>query len=520
MLLELERRAEAEPTLEPVPVEELKLRRPNRNQFTYAAVDVEALIGPQHPARAIWELTGRLELEAFAEPLRSKQGEAGRPAWEPRLLVSVWIWAYSEGISSARELQRQCAYHPALQWLCGLETINHKSLSDFRAAHGEALDELFTQLLGLLSQEGLVDLEQVMVDGTRIRSQGSTSSLRRQGPIEQHLAAARELVEKLGEEEQPEQHSERVRAARRRAAREQVERLEQALEELPKIAAKKKSEPDKKAARVSESEPEARLQRESNGGYAAGYNAQLATGAKEKIVVGVELTNEASDAEQLQPTLADVERRLGKQPRQVVADEGYASRANVEAMQQAAVELITPAPNAAGRAQASLKRAGIDPAFGAEAFVYDETSDTYRCPAGRSMRYRRSSRKRHKQYRQYQAKGSDCQECALRQSCCPQSFERGRTVSRATEDPVMAAHRKWMDSEEAQAAYRRRAEVAEFPNACLKERMGLRKFRLRGLNKARLELLWAVLAYNVQHWIRLVWRRAASGSGLQPVGAV
>ncbi len=77
-----------------------------------------------------------------------------------------------------------------------------------------------------------------------------------------------------------------------------------------------------------------------------------------------------------------------------------------------------------------------------------------------------------------------------------------------------------MDSEEAQEAYRRRAEVAEFPNACLKERMGLRKFRLRGLNKARLELLWAVLAYNVKHWIRLVWRRAVSGSGLQPVGAV
>ena len=518
MLLELERRAEAESAPEPVPVEKLKLRRPNRNQFTYAAVDVEALIGPQHPARAIWELTGRLELEAFAEPLRSKQGEAGRPAWEPRLLLSVWIWAYSEGISSARELQRQCAYHPALQWLCGLETINHKSLSDFRAAHGEALDELFTQLLGLLSQEGLVDLEQVMVDGTRIRSQGPASSLRRQGTIEQHLAAARELVEQLGDPEQAEQHSKRVRAARRRAAREQVERLEQALEELPKVVAKKKSEP--KEARVSESEPEARMQRESNGGYAAGYNAQLATGAKEKIVVGVELSNEASDAEQLQPTLADMERRLGELPRQAVADKGYASRANVEAMRQAAVELVTPAPRLAGRAQASLKKAGIDPAFGAEAFVYDETSDTYRCPAGRSMRYRRRSRKRHKQYRQYQAQGSDCRQCALRQSCCPQSFERGRTVSRAAEDPLMAAHRKWMDSEKAQAAYRRRAEVAEFPNAWLKERMGLRKFRLKGLNKARSELLWAVLAYNVKHWIRLVWRRAVCGSGPQTAVAV
>ncbi len=142
MLLELERRAEAESGAGPAsgreaaPVEKLKPRRPNRNQFTYAAADVEALIAPQHPARAIWELTGRLEPRAFAEPLRGKQGEAGRPAWEPRLLLSAWIWACSEGTSSARELRRQCGHHPALQWLCGLETIGHKSLSDFRPRTG------------------------------------------------------------------------------------------------------------------------------------------------------------------------------------------------------------------------------------------------------------------------------------------------------------------------------------------------------------------------------------------------
>ncbi len=84
----------------------------------------------------------------------------------------------------------------------------------------------------------------------------------------------------------------------------------------------------------------------------------------------------------------------------------------------------------------------------------------------------------------------------------------------------MAAHQKWMDSEKAPAAYRRRAEAAEFPNAWLKERMGLRKFRLRGLHKARSELPCAVLADDVKHWIRLVWRRGVSCSGPQPAGAV
>lgn len=106
----------------------------------------------------------------------------------------------------------------------------------------------------------------------------------------------------------------------------------------------------------------------------------------------------------------------------------------------------------------------------------------------------------------------------MRRQCCPKSFERGRTLSRASEDPVMAAHREWIESEEAQAAYRRRAEVAEFSNAWLKERMGLRKFRGRSLHKARSELLWALLAYNVKHWIRLLWSSAPADAA-QPVWA-
>lgn len=84
-------------------------------------------------------------------------------------------------------------------------------------------------------------------------------------------------------------------------------------------------------------------------------------------------------------------------------------------------------------------------------------------------------------------------------------------MSRAEEDELLARHREWMQSERGKAAYRRRSETAEFPNAWLKERFGLRKFCVRGLWKARAELLWAMLAYNVAQWVRLVWR--------EPLGA-
>lgn len=506
-LLKLEERGEEGETAGPE-YGELKLRRPERRQRCWHEIDVERLVGEDAAVRAIWELSGRFDLSGFASDARTREGERGRALWDPRLLVAIWIWAYAEGVSSAREIERQSRWRPELQWLCGLEVVNHHTLSDFRGRQGEALEEIFTQVLALLSSEGLVSLEQVAVDGTRIRAQAATSSERSRPTIERHLEQARAQVKRLREQGDDEVVSRQRAAAKQRAARERVERLETALEELRKVeAAQQEVKKNKSKPRVSMSEPEARRQRESNGGYATGYNAQLATDADNKIVVGVELTAAASDARQLEPTLADVERRLEQKPRQVLADEGYNSRANLEAMQAAEIEYVTPAPAPMQRLTAAARAVGIAAGYESTFFIYDDASDTFRCPAGKTLKYRRSSRKRNRKYRQYQARGSDCRGCEHRLRCCPRSYERGRTVSRATEqDAVLARHRAWMETERARTAYRRRSEVAEFPNAWLKERSGLRKFRLRGLRKARLELLWAVLAYNVRQWMRLTWR--------------
>lgn len=510
VLVELEERPRGELFGPPRPVayKDLKLRRPDRRQRVWREVDVERLVAADADVRAIWELVGHFDLSRFAGRARTREGEQGRALWDPRVLVSLWIWAYGEGVSSAREIERQCAWRPELQWLCGLETINHHSLSEFRSRHGAALDDLFTQILATLSAAGCVRLDQVAVDGTRIRSQASTSSERSLKTIERHLEEARERVRRMKSEAAQEGSSEdankRREAARRRAARERVDRLEQALSEVQKIeAARAKQRQSKRnrkksgVSRVSETEPEARRQRESNGGYATGYNAQLATDATEKIIVGALVEAGASDAPHLEPTLADACRRTGVEPRQVAADEGYSTRANLSAME----------------------RAGIAEGFESAAFEYDAERDEYVCPAGKRMRYQRTSRKGNgREYRQYQTKRSECMKCELRRLCSPRS-RAGRTVSRVQEDALRERHRAWMESERGREAYGRRAETAEFPNAWLKERMRLRKFRLRGRAKALTELLWAATAYNVRQWIRLLWRPGPTGVGAAPAAA-
>src|SRR5881296_2750923 len=143
------------------------IRYVNRQQMSWRAVDVERLIGEDHPARAIWALVGRLDLRGFYQSIENSTEEGGRPAFDPQLLISLWVYAYSKGIGSAREVARRCEYDPAFQWLTGLEEVNYHTLADFRVAKQNELDELFTQVLAALSKEGLIPLEQVMQDGTR-----------------------------------------------------------------------------------------------------------------------------------------------------------------------------------------------------------------------------------------------------------------------------------------------------------------------------------------------------------------
>ena len=147
-LIQLEQHRASESPVEPaIPMERLKLRQPDRRQVTCRAVEIEQLAGADHPARAIWELSGRLDLSGFAGALRTQRDQGGRAAWDPRLLVAIWIWAYSEGISSAREIERQMQYRPELEWLCGMDVISHHTLSDFRVCQAEALEQIFTQVL-------------------------------------------------------------------------------------------------------------------------------------------------------------------------------------------------------------------------------------------------------------------------------------------------------------------------------------------------------------------------------------
>jgi transposase len=473
----------------------------DRRQLTWRVIDVENLIEEDHPARAIWELVGRLDLSPYRAGIRAVEGRAGRPALDPHLLISLWIYAYSQGVGSAREIARRCEYHPAYQWLTALEPMSAHVLSDFRVQHLEALQKLFGEVLGVLSAEGLIGLQRVMVDGTKIQAQAAVDSFHREQTLRGHLVAARQQVAAMGDPA-VEGPSPQIVRARQRAQRERVERIESALQQMEKI----QREGDRDEPRVSSTDPEARVMKQADGGFAPSYNAQVATDAAHGIIVAAAATQAGNDFGQLMPTLARVEQNLGQCPPQVVADGGYVSADNITALAAKPVEFIGPAEDPAGKGASSYQRRGVGAAFHAEKFVYEAATNSFRCPEGKLLLYAGQRVRGCETSYKYQAQAADCRACPSKPQCCPDNRVAGRSVQRSQVRPEVAEFRRKMQTEEARAIYRQRAQVAETPHLWIKAKFGLRQFLVRGLRKVGQELLWAALACNVKQWIRLRWK--------------
>jgi transposase len=448
---------------------------------------------------------GRLDLSPFYDQVKAVEGHAGQPPFDPRMMISICIYGLSRGITSARELSQWCEWEPGLRWLCALDTVNYHSLSTFRSAHEEELKKLFIEVLGVLSAEGLVGLERVTVDGTRIRSQCSNESFRHGARLQQYLAAAAAHVEAV-EQESEETISQRQRAARERSRRERQERI-QAAQQLLKQLQQERGESQAAAAQVSVTEVEARIMKQPGGGFAPSYNLQLATDDQEKIIVAAVVSNSGTDMSLLAEMLDEVKNVSGELPGEVLVDGGYVSADNLNHSQQRGVELIGPAKDVTAIVNRQAELRGIREAYRKEAFRYDAATDSYRCPEGKTLIHvKQRSREGGRMEHEYRAKRSDCAACGHKLECCPTAQTCGRTVVRSEPNPVLKTFREKMQTEAYRQLYRKRSEVAEFPNAWLKAKLGIRRFQLRGRAKVTLESLWAVITYNVQQWIRLRWR--------------
>jgi transposase len=338
----------------------IRVKKPVRNQAEMIVRDLDSLVSEDHPVRAVWEFLGRLDLSAFYRSIKVVLDRPGRPASDPQVLLALWVYSTVEGIGSARRLAKLTEEHDVYRWLRGGVPVDYHLLAEFRVTHQEEIDDLITQAVAVLLKAGVVELKRVSQDGTRVRASAGSSSFHRDKSLKKCLEEAREQVKRVAEErENPDREaSQREQAARERAVREREERIDEALRQLPQVQAAKdrqkrhagKAKAAKvNEARVSTTDPSARIMKMADGGFRPAYNIQYATDTDSQVIVGVDVSNRGSDQGQALGIEEQVEKRTGKQPESYLVDGGFVDLRDIKVMEQKGIEVYAPPKDNGGR---------------------------------------------------------------------------------------------------------------------------------------------------------------------------
>jgi len=308
-----------------------RFKPPDRSQIEFRACCWNDLLPEDHQARIVWRYVDALDLSPLYQKIKAVVGHPGQPPIDPRILMTLWLYATLRGIGSARELDRRCQSDLPFQWICGGVSVNYHTLADFRTAHVEFLDDVLTQSVASLMEQDLVTLDRVAQDGMKVRASAGAASFRRRPTLEECLAEAQQQVEALKAELQadPNAPNRRQQAARERAARERAERLQKALDQMPLVEAKKKGEEEKAKARISTTDAEARVMKMADGGYRPAYNVQFATDTATQIITGVDVTNSGGDQGQMAPMVEQHVDRYGCTPDEMLVDGGFVKKDDI-----------------------------------------------------------------------------------------------------------------------------------------------------------------------------------------------
>jgi transposase len=324
------------PDVDPRPVRDRGEETParyetaQRDQIELRPCDLESLLPPGHAARLVWRFVDGLDLSALYRAIKAREGGPGRTPIDPKILVALWLYATIDGVGSAREVDRLCEAHDAYRWIRGGVSVGYHTLSDFRVDQQVVIDDLLTQSIAVLLARGIVTLARVAHDGTRVRGSAGAGSFRRGETLQDCLRTARKQVERTAKQTDGPAAT-RTEAAQRRAAEERVARVEEALAQLPAVQAIKDRQTGKRTgeARVSTTDPDARVMKMADGGYRPAYNVHFATDVDSRVIVGVRTLTSGTDQSQLTPMLDEINRRVGRVPDADLLDGGFVTKAEI-----------------------------------------------------------------------------------------------------------------------------------------------------------------------------------------------
>lgn len=511
----------------------------SREQLVLFPTRLDDVVGAEHPVRLLDEILGRLNWSVWEAEYH---GARGQPPIPPRVLASVLLYGLMKRIRSSRALEEALQMRLDFRWLAEGRAIDHTTLSEFRRQRGEPLRNLFVQV-GLVARHlGLLPLEQLAYDGTRVRANNRRSGTRSPAELRQ---LRDELRRQYAEQEQRLAAEDAREEARHKSpansplpaeladTQRRLAQVDAALAELQRVAAAGETLP----SRVPLTDPQSRVTPNKDGGFAPNYTPLATVDAWSGLIAACDVIAMTNEEHFLTPQIAQVQRDYGLSapPPEVLADGMMACGANLQRLDAWGVTLYSPTKTLDPGQNPALRedptqpvpeadwdrlptiivqpRSGPkQPQLTKEAFVYDAVRDSYWCPAGQKLSPGQRTSERYATGRmsrtRYKAAAESCTACRL-QTRCLQAGASRREISRFEHESLLEQLAQRMATPEAQAQYARRRHVGERPFAVIKQQFGVRQFLLRGLEQVRTEWRWLTTAFNLQRLLQL--RQPATG---------
>ena len=488
-------------------------------------VSLDALVPPNHFYR---HLERSLDLGFVRDLVRGTYAEAGRPSIDPVVFFKLQLILFFEGLRSERQLMHVVADRLSLRWYLGYDLTeplpDHSSLTRIRGRYGrEVFRRFFEAVVEQCLAEGLVWGKELYIDATKVAADAALASLRPRFAVEAHLAQlfAAEDGADDGDGDGDGDGDAPVRLPVALTEATQAELAERAAGRhdwignagRPHRATTRGTYHRTADFRASTTDPDATPMPLGDGRTHLGYQDHyVVDGGRARIILAALVA--PAEVQENQPALDLLWRarfRWKLRPRQVTADTEYGTIENIVAIENEQIRAYVPLSQAG-------QRAGL---FGERDFAYDVAADAYRCPGGQALRF--LSPCRATQRRIYAAPAAACAACALRPQCT--SSSRGRRIGRHVDEAYLDRVRAYHATEPYAEAMRKRQVWVEPLFAEAKEWHGLRRFRLRGLEKVNGEALLIAAGQNLKRllsrrgWGRCPFPGGAAGVALPPLPA-
>jgi transposase len=453
-----------------------------REQGALLPARLEDYVAPDAPVRVIDAFVDGLDMAGLGFG-RSVPAATGRPGYDPRDLLKLYVWGYFNEVRSSRRLERECRRNVEAMWLLRRLAPDFKTIADFRRDNGAAIVGACRAFVLLCRDAGLFAARLVALDGSKFRAASSAKKIMARSRLAEETA---ELDGKIAEylagldeaDAEPDDAPGAVAAA--------ITALQARRTELGRLAAKLE---DEGRAMLVEGEEDARPMGMGRGAKPPSYNVQTAVDAETGLILHHEVTDEATDNRMLHPMASATKAALERDVLTVVADAGYSNGAQATACEAGGITPCVPANRA-------INNHGGGTLFDRSAFVYDPGSDTFRCPGDRRL----TRRQLHRDGTNVIYGSNDCSGCVLKPKC---TTAARRFVTRHLHEDALNR----MNERATPDMMQRRRCAAEHPFGTIKRMTAGGRFLTRNLKGTKTEMALSVLAYNM---LRAINIRAAT----------